>query len=347
MRLRTKIKKSLLQTMVHSGLLTRLERMREPANTLRVLAYHRIAEIGNGGGCLDPTLISASPKTFKLQMEFLANKYRPISAETLLAALDGAASLPSRAVLVTFDDGYRDFMEVAWPIMQEAGVPAVLFVPTSFMNGSNRMFWWDQFYQAVSQTSRTELVLPAGERIALATAPQRQAALSRLKAVIEARTHAEIGALIEHVVTQLGVRPQCGNALLAWSDLRKLNHEGVAICAHTRSHPLVSRLADQELADEIAGAQQELEMELKHTWPLFSYPNGSRKAFDQRAIDLLAAQKCKAAFTLIPGINQLGTTFPLRFFRINVSPRIDPVLLRVCLTRPFQPLLKIKKLLRR
>ena len=97
-------------------------------------------------------------------MTFLASRYRPVSLTELLGARRGEHALPLRSVLVTFDDGYRDFADHAWPILRRHGIPAVLFVPTAYPGNPGRAFWWDRLYSAVSRTSAAETIdTPVGE----------------------------------------------------------------------------------------------------------------------------------------------------------------------------------------
>src|SRR3954452_21146204 len=100
----------------------------ERHNRLAVLMYHRIGDPATA----PPGLVSATPATFRRQMRWLADSGRAVSLADVLAARAGTSSLPPRAVLVTFDDGYADFAEHAWPVLRSFGIPVTLFVPTAF-----------------------------------------------------------------------------------------------------------------------------------------------------------------------------------------------------------------------
>lgn len=93
--------------------------------TLRVLMYHRVAP--------EAAALVVSPESFARQQELLASDYRVVSLEQVLTAVRGGGELPARAVLLTFDDGYRDNLEVAKPILDRYGHPATVFVPTDFV----------------------------------------------------------------------------------------------------------------------------------------------------------------------------------------------------------------------
>ena len=130
-----------------------------PARTgeFAVLTYHRRRRSGAFAAAATPASSPALP-SLRLRWTFLASRYRPVSLTELLGARRGEHALPLRSVLVTFDDGYRDFSDHAWPILRRHGIPTVLFVPTAYPGNPGRAFWWDRLYSAVSRTSAAETV---------------------------------------------------------------------------------------------------------------------------------------------------------------------------------------------
>jgi len=97
--------------------------------TLRVLMYHKVND-------LQPNPTTVPTSVFAEQMTLLAELgYEPVSLEEVRAHYVEAAALPEGAVLITFDDGYRDNLENALPILQRHGYPAVIFVPIGFLDG--------------------------------------------------------------------------------------------------------------------------------------------------------------------------------------------------------------------
>ena len=101
------------------------------AARVHVLMYHSIAP---GGG---PT--SISPSTFRMQMDALeACGYQAITVEDFIDWREADGQLPEHPVLITFDDGFADFAEAAFPILQEKKWPALVFLPTLRRGGSER-----------------------------------------------------------------------------------------------------------------------------------------------------------------------------------------------------------------
>jgi peptidoglycan/xylan/chitin deacetylase (PgdA/CDA1 family) len=102
----------------------------EPARTLRVLMYHKVNDLWP-----NPTTVPV--RVFEEQMDLLGELgYVPVSLEAVLGHYLRGEPLPASAVLITFDDGYRDNLENALPILRRHGFPAVLFVPVGFLDDS-------------------------------------------------------------------------------------------------------------------------------------------------------------------------------------------------------------------
>jgi peptidoglycan/xylan/chitin deacetylase (PgdA/CDA1 family) len=98
--------------------------------TLRVLMYHKV----NG---LPENSVTVPTSLFDEQMAQLRELgYQPVSVEEVRAYYRDGKPLPSKAVLITFDDGYRDNLENAVPILERYGYPAVIFVPIGYLDGS-------------------------------------------------------------------------------------------------------------------------------------------------------------------------------------------------------------------
>lgn len=114
---------------------------------LVVLAYHAVGDHRH-----DPVL-----SRWSVRPEMLREHLRAVTAagwsfvalDAVLAAVDGRATLPERAVLVTFDDGYADLADTVQPILAEYDVPAVAFVVAGHVGGSNE---WDQARGALPVT---------------------------------------------------------------------------------------------------------------------------------------------------------------------------------------------------
>jgi peptidoglycan/xylan/chitin deacetylase (PgdA/CDA1 family) len=112
-----------------------------------ILMYHRVAQ-----DSLDPWGLCVSPANFAAHLDVIRRQRRPMRVGDLVAKL-GAGDRPRRAVVVTFDDGYRDNLEAALPLLAAADVPATVFC-TAGCIGREQPFWWDHLAALVLAPDR-------------------------------------------------------------------------------------------------------------------------------------------------------------------------------------------------
>lgn len=267
-----------------AGVIRLFEALDRDPTRLRVVAYHRVDD-PEAEPDLDPGLVSATPSEFREQVELVARHHAPVSLEDVLAAHRGERRLPPRAVLFTFDDGYRDFAEQAWPILRAAGVPAVLFVPTAFPDQPGPGFWWDRLHAALRRTDRPEIEDPAIGRLPFRDAPSRRAAHRVIRTVVKERPHVEAMRWLDGLLAQLAELPSL-HRVLGWESLRKLAGEGLAVCSHSHAHALCPRLDPETLAADLTRSKQIVEQELSGMSPaaVFAYPSAAEDARSRAAV---------------------------------------------------------------
>jgi peptidoglycan/xylan/chitin deacetylase (PgdA/CDA1 family) len=294
---------------------------------LRVLMYHRVIEpsdasVGN------PSVVSASPHGFHQQVKHLAKHYRVVSAEQVLDAVRQDRRLPERAVLLTFDDGYRDFGEIAWPILRRYGMPSILFVATAYPD-SDREFWWDRLAHAFTFTHRQTIERAPCGRLSLRTPTDRQASARAWIKRLETLPHEQAMLLVEQVCRELGETTRGGARVLTWQELRHLAANGVTVAAHTRTHAALTQLPLEAVRTEIRRSRLDLLQELGSLTPVFSYPFG---AHNDDVVEIVRQEGFQLAFTCRHGFNCLPVAEPLRLQRTNITLRTTPFLFAVRLT---------------
>jgi peptidoglycan/xylan/chitin deacetylase (PgdA/CDA1 family) len=299
-----------------------------PPGRYGVLTYHRVDDPG-ARPWLYPALLSATPTGFEHQMRELAAHYRPIGLQDLLAAHRGERALPRRAVLVTFDDAYRDFEEHAWPILRQLGIQATLFVPTAYPDAGHA-FWWDRLWDAVRKATVPAIDTPVG-RLELTGEGDRHRAVRALVDFHKGIAHDEAMRSVAILADRLGTAQVAHSAVLGWNDLRALSREGVHVAGHSRTHPVMTRVPAELLAEEILGSQRDLERELPEAsyGSVFAYPTGQH---DLRTRSALSELGIELAFTTERGVNHVGRDDPFALHRVNVGARTVPELIRAQLT---------------
>lgn len=271
---------------------------------LTVLAYHRIHD-PTGFEFFEP-VISAPPDGFAHQMDIIAEKFNAVSLADVLSWLDGNGRLPPNPALITFDDGYRDNLEQALPILRERELPAVLFVATDNID-RNQPFFWDSAAYFFHHTEATEADLPILGPRAWGSSPSQVCA-----EWIEAAKREPQGRR-EDVTEQLGqvlgvVVPDSAHAvgLLSWDEIREMAGQGFSMGSHTVSHAILTELTGAEARRELVESRRRLEDELNEPVRALAYPNGTTLDFDSQIEGLAKETGYSAAFTLVPGPARAG-----------------------------------------
>lgn len=112
--------------------------------TLAVLAYHKIGKPPDDGW---ETWNYVPEEIFKNQLKYLQNNgWVVVDEKQFLNGLHDRTTVPAKAVLITFDDGYQSNLKIAAPILQSFSYPAIVFVPTGYV-GAYNAFDADIFYE--------------------------------------------------------------------------------------------------------------------------------------------------------------------------------------------------------
>ena len=130
--------------------------------------------------------------------------------------------------------------------------------------------------------------------------------------------------LVDRIMETLEVIPETTGILMNWSDARLLNQHGCYMAAHTRTHPILSRISTDDARQEIMGGQQDINKEIGTAWPVFAYPSGHSQDCSDELLTILYEEGLKVAMTSIPGINVLPRSDLLELKRIGLSPRLKP-----------------------
>jgi peptidoglycan/xylan/chitin deacetylase (PgdA/CDA1 family) len=204
-----------------------------------ILLYHRLAITPS-----DPWRLGVEPARFEEQLDVLRSRFRPLPLTLLVqAARDG--NLPQGAVAVTFDDGYRDNLYIAKPLVERYGVPATIFVITSYI-GSSRDFWWDEL-----------------ERLCTSLRERENGEEKRLR-------------MLERLKAEAGESPATDRTTISADELLQLaDGDLIEVGAHTVTHPLLPRLSRFGQLGEINSSKQQLEELLARRIESFSYPYGA------------------------------------------------------------------------
>lgn len=331
------IRNKVTELLDHLGVLWILEHVRlRKSDDLFVLNYHRVDHRDYMTRTLAPDTLSALPEMFEKQMNYIASRFRVISVEGLIWALEGREEIPRGSIMITFDDGYRSFLTNVFPIVSKLSIPTTLFVATGYLNSPGRLFWWDELYRAVMTAKSQTLRVPELGELCLLDDGSRLDSFHILVDLIKSLPFSQGMDLQGLILEQLDAPQFADQTLLTWDEVRLLAQGNVAIGSHTRWHPILTRVSRERAREEIRGSKSDLERQLGEALPVFAYPNGLKGDFNRAVMDLLREEGFIAAFTNVKGVNVIGETNPLALQRISPGEGTSVSHLRLQLTHFYQ-----------
>jgi peptidoglycan/xylan/chitin deacetylase (PgdA/CDA1 family) len=282
---------------------------------LRILMYHRFA---------------GRTSNLEAQCRHIRRHYSPVRMDQVAGWLAGEAPLPERALAVTVDDGYRDFLEAAWPVFSRYEIPVMVYIISDFAAG-DCWLWWDLLTELLVRTADRKVQLPAyngrGESLAPSTPAERRRMAEQLSyklmRIPDAARRSFVDALPEATGINLPKSPPAAYAAMSWTEISALAKAGADFGAHTRTHPILSRLNSEEAQrDEMSASRDALAAAIGVPVWQFCFPVGGPDEFDHRSIAAAKACGFATATTTIRGLNPREQD-PLRLSRLGVDPDQD------------------------
>ncbi len=287
---------------------------------LLVLGYHRI-------GLANPTagyagVFSATADEFCDQIGYLKSRFRLLSLDEMLAA-GPELNLREPSVLITFDDGYRDNLEVAVPILQQLDVPATFFLPTDFLDRPH-LFWWDRLALILYRTTADRIVLEAPVPIDLdLRTMSRDAAIAHAVGPLLDADPNTIEPWLDRLEkcadVSIANEDEARNLLMDWNGARELLAAGMSVGSHARSHRNLARLDPDVQREELAGSKTRLESALGSVVSAVAYPYGVASAVSAKTCEIARDAGYGVAFGFGGGINRPGNANQFTRARINVG----------------------------
>lgn len=270
-----------------------------------VLGYHRVSDSG-----WDPLKLAISRDNFRNQLEYIAERYTPVSLNSILERQRRGQDLKG-CIAITFDDGYDDFVANALPELVRLKIPVTVFVTTGY---EGKPFWWDEICHAlrVGNRSADRLVIdfgPANSRMVLENLRDEKIAGDAVRRICLKLPFVS-SAMRSDIIAQ--ICEASGDEFAAGRIPRALTHRQLAdiaacpfaeIGAHSVTHPMLAEMDAADQLHEIQGSKAVLEA-LGYPVLGFSYPNGS---YTSESLDIIKASGFAYACTSRQAIMRRGS----------------------------------------
>lgn len=240
---------------------------------LPVLMYHRFSEGEEIG--------KTSRGTFERHLRYLTRHYSVISLSEAVSRLRDGRVLPERSAVITVDDGYSDFFEIAFPVLEKFQVPAVIYLVSGFTS-AECWIWTDKARYILLATPLDRLEFRIGERSFSSELGDSASRLrlagslnSELKKLADTEKNVYLEDLANGMKVDLPRTPPGQYSALTWDQARELASGGIEIGSHTHTHPILTNVDAERLQDEIERSRTTIQNELQRELVHFCYPNGN------------------------------------------------------------------------
>ena len=251
------------------------------AGSVNIIAYHRVvADIAKAEREAIHGIVVSS-NTFRKHCELLRKTFDVVSLETAQHFLDGKRKVVRPMAVITFDDGYLDNYVEAFPILNNLGLPATIFLPTDYI-GKTTPLPHDRIYWLLKQAFELKLSL-SGAFIKAGFSNNKAIRFSNQRDILKLtdslaylpnkqreKTILEIEKMLGHNFKDYPAEYQ----LMNWEMVREMSRKGISFGVHTSSHSVLSAENESQLEYEITGSKTKLEAELGQKVYSFAYPNG-------------------------------------------------------------------------
>lgn len=285
---------------------------------VRTLMYHRFSPVGQGSCRRLPAEI------FIRQLKYIDAHHEVWNADRLLPASLGQGPAPSHPpVVISIDDGYSDFYEVAFPILMDFSFPALVFLTTGFVSG-RLWFWWDRLSYILAQSpaeSRHFNLAQINTQGDPALPADRHSLWSAIANHLSTVPDQDKEKALEDLAQQLSVSvplvPPADYGPVSWDQVREMADQGMMFGAHTVSHPILSRVDLDRAWEEIRASREELAGQIDGQVGWFCYPQGLPEDFLPETVALVQKAGFAGCFTAYPDATHDG--FPFTLPRYSVS----------------------------
>jgi peptidoglycan/xylan/chitin deacetylase (PgdA/CDA1 family) len=274
----------------------------------RIFMYHGFSN--------DETTGYVSAKLFEWQLQIIKKHFNPVTFLTLSDMVSENKAIPSNTIVITIDDGYRNFYEVAYPLLQQYKIPATFFVTSDFIE-QKLWLWPDKLKWIVfnSQSEKRQLVCMDQQ---LSFSGQKNEDWQMLNDLCLSLAEVEKNRFITLLAERLGVRlpfnAPDNYAACSWDELLEMQRNGIEIGGHTVTHPSLGQVSESVAKKEIVDSLHKINQHLGVTRRTFCYPNGQPEDYNLLIKNIVKQSEFVNAVTAFTDKHNLNIEYSWRRF---------------------------------
>ncbi len=274
-----------------------------------VICYHRVVEDFRASARSSIPSMLTSRRMLEQHLDWIGSRYRFVTLDEIGTRLESGREFDEPVAAITFDDGYRDAYDHAFPLLQRKGIPAAIFVVSDVV-GTSHLQIFDRLYAVLSRAFEEgrhgqRALIRALSGPDVASPPVELKLIDHLGAdplaaasfLLTVLCRAQIQDLLQALEEEIRLAPDSLEGLrpLTWEMVSRMQRAGVTIGSHTKTHTLLTSESGPVALEEIVGSRDRLQQRLGIPIEHFAYPDGR---FDAGVLGMVSEAGYRFAYTI-------------------------------------------------
>jgi len=249
-----------------------------------ILMFHRVTDT-----FFDVSLL-VKRKTFEECMKYIAQSYPVISMDFLIQNFDEWKNIPDNSFVITFDDGWIDSYNTAYPILNQLKLPATIYLTTGFVS-SKCSYWQEELnFLLIQILANKQVFLNTDNTIStpeislklrdLISKSEGEPVIFKFIDYLKKFTHDKISKTISDLQAflkehSIKVSEDRHRSFANWVELNNIKDSNISFGSHTVNHPILTNEQTNVVKEEISKSREIIEKETGRNIIHFCYPNGN------------------------------------------------------------------------
>ena len=279
----------------------------KPGNSskLWILMYHRILPESLAKQYNEEAGMYVTPETFEQHITWLNEIMTPVRLKDWVSEDNLAKKKPGNYFAITFDDGWRDNYQYAFPVLKEKEIPATIFLVSNMMDTKN-IFWPNRLARVAKYLLDPNKQSFNMEKFrAKLGVDINNSSLDISDIIYHAKNFSDVELIkwLDDLEQELDIKND-NRQLLSWQEIKEMESSDlIDMGAHTKHHTrLLDSVENSTIDDEVIGCKDVLQQNIQSPIDLFCYPNGDFSDYSAE----LVTKNYLAAVTTQKGINSLN-----------------------------------------
>lgn len=291
-------------------------------NKIIIFNYHRIKGT-NLPTCFDDTIYGPDEKRFRDEMIWLKKETTILSEEEMIDVVYNKKKIKGLCSMVTFDDGYRDCFDLAYPVLKELNIPAIFFIPTYHLS-ERKLGWWDIVAFIIKKSAEKGSIREFVFRDKEFSLEDPESIIKKLILELKATNADEVDKYLFDLSQSLEIDPPDSmlqsSELMSWEQIKILSENGMSIGSHSHDHSILSKQNAETLDLQLKKSVEILESVVNKEIKSIAYPVGGYAHFNEETKSVSKNIGFKLGFSFLTGINTCGDIDPFNVKRMSIRP---------------------------